>query len=450
MLNRHLKGNERHWEELTDRILRGDVIPIIGPEFLAANAIPLDNPDKPNYDEINGWVNPQTAIIELLKEECEIKDDITSFSELLWHEKFPEDCKRAIHEIIKALLDPNREEVRFIPSVLLVKLIRVCQFRFVITTSFMPLIEEAMEQVWGKGNVRVMNFSNDPERTDDLMEKDDIQIPTVYHMFGALDARTGSYAVTDSDILAFCRAWLTRPPKTLAGVLGGKYLLMLGNNYSDWLCRFVWFSLKSELNKKPNGMLVDSNGDDSLMQFMHRIDAFTHQNPEIVVSELEKRVEKERKIREAKKFKATPTEEIDVFISYSRRDREVVEKLYDLLSKKKLRVWYDRECLGGGDDFMLTIYEAIKKSRLFVPLLTKNITKEADDQHVYRAEWNAGIEKRKGLARNFIWPICEYDFDFYSSDIPEGLKRYNAREYKNDNDLSKHADEIYEYLMKIS
>ncbi len=443
-------GNESHWRELTDSILKGDVIPVIGPEFLAANAIPLNEKDEPDYDVINGWVNPQTAIIELLKHECGISDDITSFSELLWHDKFPNNYRRAIHELIKALLNPNRGELRFIPSNLLIRLLRVCQSRFIITTSFMPLIEEAMEQEWGRGNVRVMNFSNDPERTDDLMESDDIQIPTVYHMFGELDARAGSYAVSDSDMLAFCRAWLTRPPKTLAGVLGGKYLLMLGNNYSDWLCRFVWYSLKTELNKKPNGMLVESNADDSLMQFMNRIETFTHQNPEAVVSELEKRVEKERKKREANKFKSTPKEETDVFISYSRRDHEVVEKLYTLLTNRKLRVWYDRESLECGEHFEKEIYEAIKKTRLFVTLFTKNITEEANDAHLYRAEWNAGIERKRRLARNFIWPICERGFDFYSSNIPKEMKNLNAREYGNDEELSKFADEIYEYLMRTS
>ena len=149
-------------------------------------------------------------------------------------------------------------------------------------------------------------------------------------------------------------------------------------------------------------------------------------------------------------MKPTTKEETDVFISYSRRDHEVVEKLYTLLTNRKLRVWYDRESLECGEHFEKEIYEAIKKTRLFVTLFTKNITEEANDAHLYRAEWNAGIERKRRLARNFIWPICERGFDFYSSNIPKEMKNLNAREYGNDEELSKFADEIYEYLMRTS
>lgn len=37
MFDKYLLGNERHWGEQTDRILNGDVIPTIGPEFLASD-----------------------------------------------------------------------------------------------------------------------------------------------------------------------------------------------------------------------------------------------------------------------------------------------------------------------------------------------------------------------------------------------------------------------------
>ena len=102
-----------------------------------------------------------------------------------------------------------------------------------------------------------MKFTNDPSHNSDISTRSDISKPTVYYMFGKVCSSEKKYVVTDYDMLSFCRSWLSSAerPQNLAAELQSKYLLILGNNYSDWLSRFVCFSLKAHLDSQPMGMV---------------------------------------------------------------------------------------------------------------------------------------------------------------------------------------------------
>ena len=432
------RESTRQWDELIDKIIKGEVIPVIGPEFLAE-----DDEDK------NKWMNPHQVLINMLAESFEIESPHSSFSELLYDDDFPASKRRDIYDMIgEAFESETKEEKIFNPSWLITKLLEVCKFRFVITTSFTPIVENAMKKIWGD-NVRVMQFTNNPTENHDITSADEIHKPTVYYMFGKVSRRTERYVVNDSDMLAFCRSWLSSAPKTLVSVLKNKYLLILGNNYSDWLCRFIWYSMKTELDAKPKGMIVDTKADESLLQFMKRLDAFTQKDPKAVIEKIENLVNEKTRAHENVKFRE-PELNTDVFISYSRRDSDAVEKLYDALSAKGLRVWYDKENLGVGDKFMDEIKTSIKRTRIFVPLLTHTIENEKNDSHPYRTEWETAIDVASSYGRNFIFPICEEDLDCYSANIPDKLQSHNTSFYsKVDMDFNQFAEIVFNYLMTL-
>lgn len=438
--------SNRQWDELIEKITRGEVIPVIGPEFLACD---FDNQDK--------WVNPHQVLIDQLAESKGITTTHQSFSELLYDDLYPARERDDIYDMIGQVFEPELNESNagnaipqssiFQPSSLLIRLLRICKFRFVITTSFTPLVEYAMKEIYGANGVRVMNFNNNPLENQDIKAVDDIYKPTVYYMFGKVCRQSKRYVVNDSDMLAFCRSWLSTPPSTLVNVLKGKYLLILGNNYSDWLCRFMWYSMKTELDSKPKGMMV--NADESLLQFMKRIDAFTQKDPKAVIDKIETLVTQKTKAQEKIRYQK-PDLNTDVFLSYSRRDADIVEKLYEQLTAKGLRVWYDRENLGVGDNFMAEIKLAVRKTRVFIPILTQHIDEEKNEPHPYRTEWETAMEVASTYGRNFIFPICEENFNFYSSSIPEKLQRHNADIYKSDNpDFCQFVDKVYNFLMAL-
>jgi hypothetical protein len=207
--------------------------------------------------------------------------------------------------------------------------------------------------------------------------------------------------------------------------------------------------MKTELQTEPTGLVVNPNADESLLQFMKRIDTFTQKDPKSVIDKIEKLVTESEKSQEKLKFQK-PDMNTDVFISYSRRDSCIVRQLYDELTAKGLRVWYDKENLGIGDKFMDEIKLAIKKTRIFVPVLSHNIEEERKQSHPYRTEWETATEVASTYGRNFILPICENNFDFYSSNIPEKLQKHNAEGFDYDApDFSKFVAYIYNYLMTL-
>lgn len=420
----------RQWDRLVTQISEGNVIPVIGPEWLV--------------DDQRGS-NPHQILINDLAEAYELQGKPKSFSELLYDKDFPASDRKNIY----AMLGEAFEQPLFQPSSLLRRLLALKRFPFVITTSFTPVVEDVMREVWGE-NLRVMNFSNDPSHNDDIKTRADIKSPTVYYMFGRVCASEHKYVVTDHDMLSFCKAWLSsaeRPPN-LTAELQGKYLLLLGNNYSDWLSRFVWYALKQRLESQPVGLVIDPQAEESLLQFMRRIDAFAQTRPDEVIEKIEQLVGEREQQHDS--LDAKPAMGTDVFISYSRADARVAAMLYDHLTERGLKVWYDRNSLGYGTNFMNEIIAGIRSTKLFVPIMTRNIEAQRNEYHPYRTEWQTAIDIASGYGRSFIMPVSEKNFDFYGSNIPDAIKACNAYLYEpTAPDFSAFIDEIENLLNSI-
>lgn len=431
-INKNDSENTRQWDYLISRLMEGNVIPVIGPEFLV--------------DDEKGS-NPHQILIDDLAEAYNIHSQPKSFSELLYDKDFDANDRKNIY----AMLGDAFSQPLFKPSQLLMRLLGSKRFPFVITTSFTPVVEDAMRQIWGNDKLNVMKFTNDPSHNSDINTRSDINKPTVYYMFGKVCSSEKKYVVTDYDMLSFCRSWLSSAerPQNLAAELQSKYLLILGNGYSDWLSRFVCFSLKARLDSQPMGMIVDPLAEDKFLQFMKRIDTFTHRNAEEVVSKIESMLA-EREREQPNAVAGTPWQDTDVFISYSRADAAVTEQLYQVLVARGFNVWYDRNSISYGGNFMNEIIAGIKSTKLFLPVITQNIQSQHNEYHPYRAEWKTAIELASGYGRTFIVPVSESDFDFYGSDIPSELKSSNAYLYdKSAPDFEPLADEIQKMLSKL-
>jgi hypothetical protein len=415
----------RQWDILAREMMEGNVIPVIGPEFLV--------------DDERGS-NPHQILIDDLAEAYELKNHPTSFSELLFDRDFDANDRKNIY----AMLGDALSQPLFKPSLLLKRLLGTKQFPFVITTSFIPVVEDTMREIWGEDRLRVMCFTNDPSHNDDIRTRSDITKPTVYYMFGKVCRSEKKYVVTDYDMLSFCRSWLSSAdrPQNLAAELQTKYLLFLGNNYSDWLARFICFSLKSKFDTQPLGLVVDTMAEDSFLQFLHHIDTFTHGNAEEVVSRIETLIAEKRAEQELSRWDR-PLANADVFISYSRADADIAASLYETFSRRGIRVWYDRKSLSLGSDFMHEIVRGIKGAKLFIPIITRNMELQRNEYHPYRTEWQTAIELASGYGRRFIVPVSEHGFDFYGSSIPQSIKDCNAYLYHPENpDFEPLADEI--------
>ena len=417
---------EENWNVLFEQIVKGNVIPVIGPELV----------------ELGGKTSVQ-KIIDVFSEDCGIEcGEKESFSQLIYDGRFQYEFKdEEIHQLIS-------DNIEFIiekcsehgDNALLRKFLSIKYFPFVITTLFDPIVENVMREIHGD-KLRVLCFRNDPNKNDDLFNREETKRPTLYYMFGKADGVSDSFVVTDSDMLRFSRAWMlptdsgsNAKPSVLSSVLSKHYLLVLGYDYQDWLFRFFWYAMKSEtLGQEKSGMLAHSHDDQGLIEFLTRAKAFTQVEPDMgkFVEKLYDGIQRAEEIlqKESSNNDIIPQGGTDVFISYSRGDKELVEKVYKVLSSKGLHVWYDKRSMHKGVDFMNQIENAVKRSTFFIPILTDTIIKQADKEHPYRLEWKYAIEHLSLIGGiPYCYPLIESNFDLDNivAAIPKDLKRHDA------------------------
>lgn len=433
-----LSEEEERWEEFLDAIMDGNVIPVIGPDF-----------------QISDEKNFHLQLIDLFAKKFEISTYPQTFSQLIYDrdKKFVAKAKKpdAIYRLINQVLTKVKKR----PSDLLLRLLSTKKFPFVITTSFTPVVEDAMCQLWGKDNLKILQFRNDPDRDlkvgeGDVQNVKQMTSPTVFYMFGKFSEEKNRYVVTDVDMMEFCKSWLAgaKTPRVLTEAIKSRYLLVLGNNYSDWLFRFICYSLRSSAEGLRSSLMVNVHMDDDnpLIQFLNRLETFIQKDPEFVVDEIERRIAK-REEQEKLVQQHAQTYKTDVFLSYSRNDETTVKKLYDILSNRGLRVWYDRNEIKEGDNWRQAIVSGIRSSRIFVPVLTSNIENEIMEAHEYRTEWKeAASFSNKIGGRAFIMPLVERGFDFYNelTDVPQEFSERNATWF----DLSSNFDAISDSIEK--
>lgn len=60
----------------------------------------------------------------------------------------------------------------------------------------------------------------------------------------------------------------------------------------------------------------------------------------------------------------------EIFISYSRLDREFVDQLIEELQRRGFDVWLDRKDISGGTDWRAAISQAIRACRAFLLVLS--------------------------------------------------------------------------------
>ena len=442
-------SDESRWQQLLNEIDNENVIPVIGPDLLVA---PKIIKEKNGNNEFVRSENLHQQLISFIANNTGVTSHPRTFSQLVYDENYKRMVRNnpnQIYLLIYQMLS-NIKQIKEIddkPSQLLIDLLGTKKFPFVITTSFTPIVENAMEDLFGK--VNVLNFNSNPqessqEKGGDIKGLNDLKQPTVYYMFGKFCNMADRFVVTDSDMMKFCSKWIKGEgvPKNLTEALKKKYLLILGNNYSDWLFRFVWYGLRSTTNEMKSDIVVNDRAEDSFKEFLERLETFFQEDPFKVIKSIKDDME-------ARNIATTlrTTYDTDVFISYSRSDKGIAENLKKRLESADLKVWFDDGSIKKAEDWEPAIERGIKNTRLFLPLLTKNVEQESIIPHEYRTEWNiASTLASKMGGRTFIVPFVENGFDFYNqlTRIPKEFCKKNATWFSEDTEF----DEITEVILR--
>jgi hypothetical protein len=320
------------WDDLLNFIEERRVIPIIGPELLK---VETETGARLLYDwiaeKLAGKLNVDTA---RLPQPYTLNDVVCWF--LSSHGRREE----AYTRVRSILRDAN-----FTPPLALRQLAQITDFDLFVTTTFDPLLEQAInnERFQGAQSTEVIAYT--PNRVADLpSEREKLQRPVIYHLLGRLSA-SPTYVISDEDTLEFVCALQSEhlTPEKLFHELEHNHLLFIGSNFTNWLARLFLRMAKRHRLSDPRDVgevLADnhSGSDGRLMAFLQQVSVRTriYSGAEKFVDELHRRWTARHRPADVLAFGAAPQRFLPperempdnaVFISYAREDLAAGEKL---------------------------------------------------------------------------------------------------------------------------
>ncbi len=440
--------DESAFEKLIDAIINDEVILMVGNNFefnTRANSellSPLgENANLSDYilSVLNNLYGCNAVNFSDL--ECDPKFSYTNDKRQTIKSNIYNEIYRTVNECELSLSDVSDG---------LKKLLSTGYFRFVITTSFYPLLEMAMKEQWGELNVDVLNIFDSDITKRDIENTSDYQIPTIYYLLGKLN-KTQKFVVTDNDCLrAMKNIMVEMNNSNLMEFVSSKYLLVLGCNQENWLFRFIWHSLKGNDRCHKGGSVGRDGRDEPLERFLIRNGIGVNHNSEQFAEKIYDALMKRKKTN----LDRIPNDQNwDVFISYSRKDGEVAKNVYDALTKAGVKAWYDKSNLGGrGEIFMSLIHNVILRSTIFVPILSNTITQQRTEIHPYRKEWEWAVNETIGMRGTVSCiPLIEDDYDLNKRKEPDRIpEQFCVRDgevyNKHQMDFSEWAEKVKELI----
>jgi len=416
------------WDDLLNYIEERKVVPIIGPDLLR---VETDRGPRLLYEWLAEKLAAKLAVDTAgLPQPLTLNDVVCAY---LGQRGRREEAYTRLRSIMR--------EVQLAPPEALRKLVQITDFDLFVTTTFDPLLEQALnaERFGGQPMAEVLAYS--PNRVADLpAERGQLQRPVVYHLLGRLSA-SPTYVISDEDMLEFICALQSEhlTPEKLFHELEHNHLLLIGSDFSNWLARLFLRMAKRKRLSDPRDVgevFADdhTSHDDRLVAFLQQVSVRTRvfSGAEAFVNELH-----ERWLRRQKPSAATaaagvspqrflpPAREMPenaIFISYAREDLPAVQRLKAALDAAGLTTWFDLDRLEGGDDYDRKIHANIGRCSFFLPVISA--TTQRRHEAYFRREWSYAVDRARNIAEGavFILPVCIDDTPEATALVPEKFK----------------------------
>jgi hypothetical protein len=413
------------WEDLLNYIEEKRVIPIVGPELLK-----VETDTRPRLllewlaEKLAARLNVDPAP---LAKPLTLNDVVCTY---LGNRGRREEAYTRLRTIMR--------EANFALPLPLRQLAEITDFNLYVSTTFDPLLEQALNAVrfGGATNTEVLAYA--PNRVADLpVERDDLQRPVVYHLLGRLSA-SPTYVISDEDMLEFVCALQSEhlTPEKLFHALEHNHLLVIGSDFSNWLARLFLRMTKRRRLSDPRDVgeiLADNHSlkDVRLVSFLQQVSVRTRMfaGAEEFVAELHRRWMSRRGVvpvaAGAPARFLPPAREMPenaVFISYAREDLAAVQKLKAALDAAGITTWFDMDRLEGGDDYDRKIRGNISRCAFFVPIVSA--TTQRRHEGYFRREWSYAVDRTRGMADGavFVLPVCIDGTTEGDAIVPEKFK----------------------------
>jgi len=416
--------DEDAWEDLLNFIEERRVIPIIGPELLT---VETETGPRLLYD----WIAEKLAA-KLGVDTTQLPQPYTLNDVVCWFLS-----SRGRREEAYTRLRSILREANFAPPLALRRLAQITDFDLFVTTTFDPLLEQAInaERFGGAQSTEVIAYA--PNRVADLAsEREALQRPVVYHLLGRLSA-SPTYVISDEDTLEFICALQSEhlTPEKLFHELEHNHLLFIGSSFTNWLARLFLRMAKRRRLSDPRDVgevLADNHSgkDGRLMAFLQQVSVRTriYSGAENFVSELHRRWLIRSKPGEViplhTRFLPPEHEMPDnaVFISYAREDLPAVQKLKAGFDTAGIKTWFDLDRLEGGDDYDRKIQRNIARCSFFIPVVSATTQRRLEG--FFRREWSYAIDRARNMADSalFILPVCIDGTDTGAAQVPDKFR----------------------------
>jgi hypothetical protein len=417
--------DDEAWDDLLSYIEERRVIPIVGPELLQ---VATDRGPRLLYD----WLAERLAArlnvdVASLPQPYNLNDVVCWFL-----------AARGRREEAYVRLRSILKDANFEPPVALRHLAAITDFDLFVSTTFDPLLESAinLQRFGGAPTTEVLSYA--PNRVTDLpSERDRLQRPVVYHLFGRVSA-SPTYVISDEDLLEFICALQSEhlAPEKLFHELEHNHLLFIGSNFTNWLARLFLRMAKRQRLSDPRDVgevLADdhSGEDDRLMAFLQQVSVRTriYIGAERFVEELYRRWQARHKPAAISSGAAVrflpPAREMPdnaVFISYAREDLSAVQLIKAGLEAVGIATWFDMDRLEGGDDYDRKIQRNIARCSYFIPVVSATTQRRLEGY--FRREWSYAMDRVRNMADGalFILPVTIDDTNTAEALVPDKFK----------------------------
>ena len=325
-----------------------------------------------------------------------------------------------------------------VPSEPLRQLAQITDFELLITTGFDTALEAAITHARSK---EVLSLSYSPNDVQDVPgPSKTFRQPVVYHLLGKVSAKP-NFVVTDEDMLEFFHALLSpqRRPEKLFDELADSNLLLIGGGYADWLARLFLRIAKGEHRLSDARSVreyiaaakasLDANFVLFIQHFSKATRLYADADPAVFVAELhrqwctrnpEKLLENTSERREDPIVRP-PDEMPDnaVFISYARADVAAVRNVYNGLTTRGIKAWFDFDRLEAGDEYESKIKRSIKRCAIFLPIISRQT--EDTRPRFFKREWNFAVDHSQNYLPDdpFIIPVAVDDSSAGTAHVPD-------------------------------
>jgi len=414
------------WDDLLSFIEERRVIPIVGPELLLVST-------ERGPRLLLDWVAEKLAS-RLNVNVADLPRNYTLNDVVCWFL-----AARGRREEAYVRLRGIIKDANFEPPVTLRRLAAISDFDLFVSTTFDSLLESAinLERFAGAASTDVLSYS--PNRVVDLpSERERLQRPLVYHLFGKLSA-SPTYVISDEDLLEFICALQSEHlvPEKLFHELEHNHLLFIGSNFTNWLARLFLRMAKRQRLSDPRDVgevLADdhSSEDDRLVAFLQQVSVRTriYVGAERFVDELHRRWQARRKPAAAAASAAPtrflpPAREMPdnaVFISYAREDLGAVQQIKAGLEAAGITTWFDIDRLEVGDHYDHKIQRNVARCSYFIPVVSA--TTQRRHEGYFRREWSYAMDRARNMADGalFILPVSIDDTTAAEALVPEKFK----------------------------